>query len=80
MAHAQAHPPPPLEALGLDERGPAGGQQVPAPPALGQAMHQQAPQQLPPQMFTTAAQLLDLTDSESLCAFCGWGRARLLGM
>lgn len=62
MAHAQAHPPPPLEALSLDERA---GAQGPAAPALGQALHpQQAPQQLPPQMFTTAAQLLDLTDSE----------------
>ncbi|OBT63973.1 hypothetical protein VE03_06006 [Pseudogymnoascus sp. 23342-1-I1] len=64
MAHAQAHPP--LEALSLDER--AGGQ-GPAQ-ALGQALHpqQQAPQQLPPQMFTTAAQLLDLTDKKLMVA------------
>lgn len=71
MAHAQTHPPPPLEALSLEERAGAGG---PGPAtALGQAVHtQQAPQQLPPQMFTTAAQLLDLTDSE-LHRVCGFG-------
>jgi hypothetical protein len=76
MAHAQAHPSPPLEALSLDEqRAGAWGQGGPAPPALGQAMHaQQAPQQLPPQMFTTAAQLLDLTDSESHLRWGLWGR------
>ena len=34
-------------------------------------MHHQAPPQLPPQMFTTAAQLLDLTDSESYVSLCG---------
>ncbi|KFY27655.1 hypothetical protein V493_03378, partial [Pseudogymnoascus sp. VKM F-4281 (FW-2241)] len=69
MAHAQAHPPPALEALSLDERAGAGpGAQGPAP-ALGQALHpQQAPQQLPPQMFTTAAQLLDLTDKKLMVA------------
>lgn len=37
-------------------RGPGGSQNLGMPP-------QQVPQQLPPQMFTTAAQLLDLTDS-----------------
>ncbi|OBT74035.1 hypothetical protein VF21_07822 [Pseudogymnoascus sp. 05NY08] len=70
MAHAQAHPPPPLEALSLEEqRAGVGGQGGPTPPTLGQAMHnQQAPQQLPPQMFTTAAQLLDLTDKKLMVA------------
>lgn len=84
MAHAQAHPPPPLEALSLDDQRAGAGGQGPAP-ALGQALHpQQAPQQLPPQMFTTAAQLLDLTDSElhHRSGFgrrkCGWGAARLV--
>lgn len=44
----------------------------PGPPGSGPAASQQggpqlaAPQQLPPQMFTTAAQLLDLTDSKGL--------------
>lgn len=38
-----------------------------APPAGPQGGPQMAaPQQLPPQMFTTAAQLLDLTDSKGL--------------
>lgn len=37
-----------------------------APPPLGPGLAPSTqPQQLPPQMFTTAAQLLDLTDSES---------------
>lgn len=35
-------------------------QEMPPPEARGGP---QAPPQLPPQMFTTAAQLLDLTDS-----------------
>ena len=35
---------------------------APPPGARG---HAQGPPQLPPQMFTTAAQLLDLTDSTS---------------
>lgn len=80
MAHAQAHPPPALEALSLDERAGAGpGAQGPAP-ALGQALHpQQAPQQLPPQMFTTAAQLLDLTDSESLRVCWVWWEGWVVG-
>ena len=38
-------------------RGPGASQNLGMPP-------QQIPQQLPPQMFTTAAQLLDLTDSK----------------
>lgn len=54
-----------MENLSLD--GPeAGHAPAPAPP-LGPASGPSGPgpnQQLPPQMFTTAAQLLDMTDSE----------------
>ena len=46
-------PPPPMQQHG----GPGG-----MPPALGRPPP--PPQQLPAQMFTTAAQLLDLTDSK----------------
>lgn len=51
-----------MENLTIPDAPPQGGQPVlggraPPPP-------QQTPQ-LPPQMFTTAAQLLDLTDSKS---------------
>jgi U6 snRNA-associated Sm-like protein LSm1 len=50
-----------MENLSLTDTpptGPAMGLGVPSPP--------QPQPQLPPQMFTTAAQLLDLTDSEDL--------------
>ncbi|KAK2756781.1 SM-like, degradation of cytoplasmic mRNAs and positively regulates transcription initiation [Arachnomyces sp. PD_36] len=44
--------------------GPGQSQQQPHGPAqLGSASRPQAPPQLPPQMFTTAAQLLDMTDT-----------------
>lgn len=43
--------------------GPGGPGGMPPPGALGRPSQ---PQQLPAQMFTTAAQLLDLTDSELL--------------
>lgn len=36
----------------------------------------QGPLQLPPQMFTTAAQLLDLTDSEMSPSYCAHGASR----
>ena len=51
-----------MENLSLHDAGPQG---QPDPSQQGQnlAMSQPVPQ-LPPQMFTTAAQLLDLTDSE----------------
>ncbi|KAI1388724.1 Sm-like ribonucleoprotein [Hypoxylon trugodes] len=42
---------------------PAGG---PMPQGLGRGAPPPQPQQLPPQMFTTAAQLLDLTDKKLL--------------
>ena len=38
--------------------------------APGPMMMPQGPPQLPPQMFTTAAQLLDLTDSEEYLSSC----------
>jgi U6 snRNA-associated Sm-like protein LSm1 len=53
-----------MERLSLNDQPPAGGQQGPPPQQnnmLGPMS--QGPPQLPPQMFTTAAQLLDLTDS-----------------
>ncbi|RDW62760.1 hypothetical protein BP5796_11062 [Coleophoma crateriformis] len=50
-----------MENLTLDDAPPIGG----AAPPLGPGPPQQSPQ-LPPQMFTTAAQLLDMTDSKNL--------------
>ncbi|KAL2056954.1 hypothetical protein ABVK25_002693 [Lepraria finkii] len=46
-----------MENLSLQDLPPAGGPNHAQPPAGG-------PPQLPPQMFTTAAQLLDLTDKK----------------
>lgn len=48
----------------------------PGPQILGPGMMQppQQSQQLPPQMFTTAAQLLDLTDSEDIFSFYSFPR------
>ncbi|KAL3422445.1 small nuclear ribonucleoprotein [Phlyctema vagabunda] len=51
-----------MENLNLDDAPPMGG----APP-LGPGPPQQSPQ-LPPQMFTTAAQLLDMTDKKLMVA------------
>ena len=50
-----------MENFSLRDLPPGGGTLGPnhAPPQPG------GPPQLPPQMFTTAAQLLDLTDSET---------------
>ena len=56
-----------MEHLNLEDAqqaGPQGGAQMPPPP-LGPGQPPQQSQQLPPQMFTTAAQLLDMTDSKS---------------
>jgi hypothetical protein len=39
---------------------------------LGVQPQTQQSQQLPPQMFTTAAQLLDMTDSEFSCLLKPW--------
>jgi U6 snRNA-associated Sm-like protein LSm1 len=61
-----------MENLSLHDAGPPG---QPGPQQMGQQQQQPQQQQqtlgmpppvpqLPPQMFTTAAQLLDLTDSE----------------
>ena len=50
-----------MEHLSLQDDPPTGSQNSYAgPPSI-----QQGPPQLPPQMFTTAAQLLELTDSET---------------
>jgi U6 snRNA-associated Sm-like protein LSm1 len=66
-----------MENLSLHDAGPPG---QPGPQQMGQQQQQQPQQQqqtlgmpppvpqLPPQMFTTAAQLLDLTDSECVDA------------
>lgn len=55
-----------MENLQISEQGPPQPQQQ--QPVLGRAaaqgQAQGGPTQLPPQMFTTAAQLLDLTDSK----------------
>ena len=54
-----------MENLNIQDGPPplGAGQRMPMPPAVPQ---------LPPQMFTTAAQLLDLTDSED-CPMNGNG-------
>jgi U6 snRNA-associated Sm-like protein LSm1 len=53
-----------MESLTLEETpltgGPMGGSPMPLGPGIAPPQNQQ----LPPQMFTTAAQLLDLTDSK----------------
>lgn len=55
-----------MEKLSLDgpEAGHAPGMAPPLGPAAGPAPGPGPNQQLPPQMFTTAAQLLDMTDSK----------------
>ncbi len=55
-----------MENLTLEENAPPGapgGAQI-LPLGPGPGFPPQQNQQLPPQMFTTAAQLLDMTDSE----------------
>ncbi|KAL2073335.1 hypothetical protein VTL71DRAFT_10659 [Oculimacula yallundae] len=56
-----------MESLTLDENNAAGGAQ---PQQQGQQLLGPSPQnqQLPPQMFTTAAQLLDMTDKKLMVA------------
>jgi U6 snRNA-associated Sm-like protein LSm1 len=63
-----------MENLTLEEAPPQGGAQM---PLLGPGPPPQQNQQLPPQMFTTAAQLLDMTDSKGVFTFvclnsCYW--------
>jgi hypothetical protein len=63
-----------MENLTLEETPSQGGAQM---PLLGPGLPQQQNQQLPPQMFTTAAQLLDMTDSKGVFTFvrlynCSW--------
>jgi len=56
-----------MENLTLEDPAPLGGTPGGAQmPSLGQGLPPQ--QQLPPQMFTTAAQLLDMTDSKKPCS------------
>jgi U6 snRNA-associated Sm-like protein LSm1 len=61
-----------MENLSLNDPPPPPGSpqrqmgQMPQPSAVLPDAQPQGPPQLPPQMFTTAAQLLDLTDSMSL--------------
>jgi hypothetical protein len=64
-----------MENLTLEEAPPQGGAQM---PSLGPGLPPQQNQQLPPQMFTTAAQLLDMTDSKGVLTLvclnnCQWG-------
>lgn len=65
-----------MERLSIHDPPPAAAQQSQQQPQqqqqnLGPAsMVTQGPPQLPPQMFTTAAQLLDLTDSK--CGIWKW--------
>ncbi|KAK3315131.1 hypothetical protein B0H66DRAFT_564599 [Apodospora peruviana] len=61
--------PPMMENLSISDAPPpmqGGPGGMPPPGALGRPPHQ--PQQLPAQMFTTAAQLLDLTDKKLMIA------------
>ena len=53
--------PPPQQQQ--QQQQPGGGMPTPMAMALGRATVPPPTPQLPPQMFTTAAQLLDLTDS-----------------
>jgi U6 snRNA-associated Sm-like protein LSm1 len=54
-----------MENLTLEDQPPQGVPPMGTPnQILGGGMPPQQNQQLPPQMFTTAAQLLDLTDSK----------------
>jgi hypothetical protein len=57
-----------MENLTLEENPPPGGPGGAQVPSLGAGLPSQQNQQLPPQMFTTAAQLLDMTDSK-ICDF-----------
>lgn len=52
-----------MENLSLEEGPPPGGPAIGSAP-LGPDIPSPQNQQLPPQMFTTAAQLLDMTDSK----------------
>lgn len=52
-----------MESLSLEDPALQGAAQMQMP-VLGPGMPPPQNQQLPPQMFTTAAQLLDLTDSK----------------
>lgn len=53
-----------MESLTLEETPLSAGPMAGSPMPLGPGIPPPQNQQLPPQMFTTAAQLLDLTDSK----------------
>jgi U6 snRNA-associated Sm-like protein LSm1 len=53
-----------MENLTLEEGPPQGAPGGAQMPPLGPGIPPPPNQQLPPQMFTTAAQLLDMTDSK----------------
>jgi hypothetical protein len=69
-----------MENLSLNDPPPPGLGQMPQPSAVLPDAQPQGPPQLPPQMFTTAAQLLDLTDSMSLSTPKKYRILRLLGL
>jgi hypothetical protein len=58
-----------MENLTLQEPSPSEGAQM---PPVGRGIPPPQNQQLPPQMFTTAAQLLDMTDSKTLNIQSPW--------
>jgi hypothetical protein len=58
-----------MENLTLEEAPPQGAPGGAQMPLLGPGIPPPPNQQLPPQMFTTAAQLLDMTDSKDLSVF-----------
>ncbi|KAM5445205.1 hypothetical protein MaudCBS49596_007743 [Microsporum audouinii] len=69
MRHAQAgrhhRPSPPSQQQQQQQQQPQQQQQQQIPPASAiPLLEPQGPPQLPPQLFTTAAQLLDLTDKK----------------
>jgi len=57
-----------MENLTLEEAPPQGAPGAAQMPLLGPGMPPPPNQQLPPQMFTTAAQLLDMTDKKLMVA------------
>lgn len=65
-----------MENLTISDTPQQGAGAMPPPPLGGQARPPQQ-MQLPAQMFTTAAQLLDLTDSKGLSPWRGAERRRL---
>jgi hypothetical protein len=69
-----------MENLTLEETPLQGGSVGGSPMPLGPGIPPPQNQQLPPQMFTTAAQLLDLTDSKDSCPSVHMSYNGLYGM